>query len=125
MGHSVPCVGFRFWPPGKKLASPLAIWWNTASRKRRDSESHHLGKEGLKMSRMATPVTAQPAATAKVPHEKIAQRAYEKWCKRGQAHGHDKQDWAEAEAELRAEMARTGTPHMGTHPTPQATAHRR
>jgi hypothetical protein len=52
---------------------------------------------------------AQPATTAtKIPHEKIAMRAYEKWMKRGCKHGHDKQDWAEAEAELRSEMGRMG-----------------
>jgi hypothetical protein len=52
---------------------------------------------------------AQPTATAvKVPHEKIAMRAYEKWMKRGCKHGHDRQDWIEAEAELRAEMGRMG-----------------
>jgi hypothetical protein len=42
----------------------------------------------------------------KIPHEKIAMRAYEKWCKRGRPQGTDKQDWIEAEAELRAEYAR-------------------
>jgi Protein of unknown function (DUF2934) len=40
-----------------------------------------------------------------IPHERIAQRAYEKWCQRGFQHGRDQQDWQEAEAELRAEMA--------------------
>jgi hypothetical protein len=50
---------------------------------------------------------AQPAtAPAKIPHEKIAMRAYDKWCKRGCPHGSDQQDWMEAEAELRAEMMR-------------------
>jgi hypothetical protein len=44
----------------------------------------------------------------KVPHDKIAMRAYEKWCKRGRPHGSDRQDWLEAEAELKAEMSRTG-----------------
>jgi hypothetical protein len=48
-------------------------------------------------------------SSAKVPHDKIAMRAYEKWCKRGRPHGTDKQDWLEAEAELRAEMSRTGS----------------
>lgn len=43
-----------------------------------------------------------------IPHEKIAQRAYEKWVKRGRPQGSDRQDWMEAEAELRAEMGRTG-----------------
>ena len=59
------------------------------------------------MSRTVTPPMAQPAtAPAKIPHEKIAMRAYDKWCKRGCPHGSDQQDWMEAEAELRAEMMR-------------------
>jgi hypothetical protein len=45
----------------------------------------------------------------KVPHDKIAMRAFEKWCKRGRPQGTDKQDWLEAEAELRSEMNRTGS----------------
>jgi hypothetical protein len=50
-----------------------------------------------------------------IPHEKIAMRAYEKWCKRGRPHGTDKQDWQEAEAELRAEASRgsSSPPSMG------------
>jgi hypothetical protein len=64
------------------------------------------------MSRTVTPQQSHPSnagtMTMKVPQDKIAQRAYEKWCKRGCQHGSDKQDWLEAEAELRAEMARTG-----------------
>jgi len=52
----------------------------------------------------------QPVNTpVKMPHENIAMRAYEKWCKRGQPHGTDVQDWTEAEAELRAEMARSSS----------------
>jgi len=62
------------------------------------------------MSRVVTPSMTPPATGAmKVPHEKIAMRAYEKWCKRGYAHGHDRQDWVEAETELRAEYARAGS----------------
>jgi hypothetical protein len=62
------------------------------------------------MSRVATPPLGQPVgSTLKIPQEKIAQRAYEKWVKRGRMHGHDLQDWMEAESELRAEMARQGT----------------
>ncbi len=57
------------------------------------------------MSRVATPHQPQ-TSTMKIPHEKISQRAYEKWCKRGCVHGNDQQDWMEAEAELRAEMSR-------------------
>ena len=63
------------------------------------------------MSRMTTPQTTPPAATVKVPHEKIAMRAYEKWVKKGRPHGSSEQDWLEAEAELKAELARgTTTP---------------
>jgi hypothetical protein len=66
--------------------------------------------EGQHMSRVATPPASQPAnAPVKIPHEKIAMRAYEKWCNRGRPQGSDKQDWMEAEAELRAEMMRSGT----------------
>jgi Protein of unknown function (DUF2934) len=51
--------------------------------------------------------TSQPAnAAVQIPHDKIAMRAYEKWVKRGRPHGTDKQDWIEAENELRAEMSR-------------------
>jgi hypothetical protein len=42
----------------------------------------------------------------KIPHDKIAMRAYEKWVKRGRPNGSDVQDWVEAEAELRAEYTR-------------------
>jgi hypothetical protein len=60
------------------------------------------------MSRIATP-TSQPASQVKIPTEKIAMRAYEKWVKRGRTHGSDLQDWVEAENELRAELAKTGS----------------
>jgi len=57
------------------------------------------------MSRVVTPPTAKPVAPQqKIPQDKIAMRAYEKWVKRGYKHGHDQRDWMEAEAELRAEF---------------------
>jgi hypothetical protein len=59
------------------------------------------------MSRTVTPPQPPPVVPSiKVPLDKIAMRAYEKWCKRGQHHGSDVQDWLEAEAELRAEYLR-------------------
>ena len=75
------------------------------------------------MSRVATtpqtktPVSTQSkapiaAATSSIAQEKIAQRAYEKWMKRGCPHGGDLQDWVEAEAELRAEIG--GSARQGT-----------
>jgi hypothetical protein len=60
------------------------------------------------MSRVVTPPTTPPTPSqVKIPHEKIAMRAYEKWVKRGRPNGSDRQDWLEAEAELRVEYART------------------
>jgi DUF2934 family protein len=68
------------------------------------------------MSRVTTPPVAKPAshgttppqqaAGPAIPREKIAMRAYEKWLNSGCQHGCDRQHWLEAEAELRAEMAR-------------------
>ncbi|MCI0379461.1 MAG: DUF2934 domain-containing protein [Gemmataceae bacterium] len=67
------------------------------------------------MSRATSAPTATAAPmtggnSASVPHEKIAMRAYEKWCKRGCPQGTEQQDWFEAEKELRQEMMQTGTP---------------
>jgi hypothetical protein len=55
------------------------------------------------MSRVATPMTPPATTPSKFPHEKIAMRAYEKWCQRGCPHGTDVQDWLDAEKELRTE----------------------
>jgi hypothetical protein len=60
------------------------------------------------MSKVVTPPLGQSTGAVKVPHEKIAMRAYEIWVKRGRPHGTDRQDWMEAEAELRAEFGRGG-----------------
>jgi len=68
------------------------------------------------MSRVVTPPSTQTGTgkTVKVPHEKIAMRAYEKWCKRGRPHGTDQQDWTEAEKELLTELSRSqGSPLGG------------
>jgi Protein of unknown function (DUF2934) len=53
-----------------------------------------------------------------ISREKIALRAYELWCKRGRPADTDRQDWIAAEAELRAELARSA-PHV----SPRASAH--
>jgi hypothetical protein len=66
------------------------------------------------MSKVVSPPASQPSTTpVKVPHEKIAMRAYEKWCKRGQPQGTHVQDWLEAEQELKVEFSRMG----GSTPT--------
>ena len=64
------------------------------------------------------PMHGQQMQGQQIPHDKIAKRAYEKWCKRGQPHGTETQDWYEAEAELRAEQGRPG--EAGRAPQPQA-----
>ena len=76
------------------------------------------------MSRVATPPqtkTQSAPTTSHVPQEKIAQRAYEKWMKRGCTHGCHLQDWAEAERELHAESTGASKPnasaHVATHGT--------
>lgn len=63
------------------------------------------------MSRAVAPATAQPnspsqASQFKIPQDKIAMRAYEKWLKRGRPVGSPEIDWYAAEAELRAEMTK-------------------
>ncbi len=64
------------------------------------------------MSRIATSPTASSGSHVKVPHEKIAMRAYEKWVKRGRPHGSHVQDWLDAERELQTEMTRTSSTAM-------------
>jgi hypothetical protein len=51
---------------------------------------------------MGKPATTPPVS---VPHEKIAMRAYEKWCQRGRSHGNHVQDWLDAERELQREYS--------------------
>jgi hypothetical protein len=73
------------------------------------------------MSRVTTPPATQPVGqpstmSVKVPHERIAMRAYEKWVQRGRPQGTALQDWVEAEAELMKELARPGS--TGSAPRP-------
>lgn len=63
------------------------------------------------MSKTVTPQVTQPTTPIRIPHDKIAMRAYEKWCQRGRPCGSQVQDWLEAERELQTEFSRTGTPN--------------
>ena len=51
------------------------------------------------------PVTPPPRGLAGVPSEKVAARAYEIWVRKGKPSGTEVQNWLEAEAELRVELA--------------------
>jgi hypothetical protein len=67
-------------------------------------------KEGNRMSRMGATSSAPLASLAKLPQEKIAQRAYEKWVQRGRPHGDGVQDWLDAEKELKTELMQGSPP---------------
>lgn len=57
----------------------------------------------------AAPVQQQmQTASTSLPKDKVAARAYHKWLQSGCPHGCDKQHWLEAEAELKAEMMKSG-----------------
>jgi len=54
-----------------------------------------------------TAVAIRPTTKGPTPtHEQISRRAHEIWLKRGSKPGQDEQNWLEAEAQLKAEMAR-------------------
>jgi hypothetical protein len=57
------------------------------------------------VTRVAEEELPAPATPADIPHDKIVARAYEIWVRKGKPHGQDFQNWMEAEAELRAELA--------------------
>ena len=61
------------------------------------------------------PTGGAAAQDRAVPQEKIAMRAYEKWCQRGCPQGTHEQDWPEPEQELRQEMSQAAP-----SPKPQA-----
>lgn len=56
-------------------------------------------------SQTETAVVTAPRPAVEIPHDKIAARAADIWDRKGRPHGQDEQNWAEAEAELRAEYA--------------------
>lgn len=95
------------------------MWCNTP-RRTVSADGNVFFMEGQHMSRVVTPATSQPTTPhSQVPHDKIAMRAYEKWVKKGRPQGTHVQDWVEAEAELKSEIAR------GVPGTPQGVQQRR
>lgn len=58
--------------------------------------------------------TATPSSTVEIPAEKVAMRAYDKWCQGGCQQGVDQMNWYEAEAEIRREMMAAAKPTTQT-----------
>jgi len=59
-------------------------------RSNRDNSSRSIARE-------ADPMTAPPQSA----DDAVARRAYEIFCEHGCEHGHDQEDWLQAERELR------------------------
>lgn len=67
----------------------------------------HSVSPDLALADTPAPVRGPGAARPpdRLPFEKVAARAAEIWHRKGRPHGQDEQNWLEAEAELRAELA--------------------
>jgi len=74
-----------------------------------------IGRKTVKGEKISAPKAVKAAASKKAgagagksgsmagpTHEQIAKRAYELYLARGAEHGHDAEDWAQAESELGA-----------------------
>jgi hypothetical protein len=80
----------------------------------RSTSTPPTGQTGQTARPGQTGQTVQAASgTNRLPTERIAQRAYEKWLKRGCVHGYDTQDWVEAEREILAEQSRSANALAG------------
>jgi hypothetical protein len=67
------------------------------------------GRKTIKGEKTSAPKAAKAGASTSVSaaksvptHEQIAKRAYELYLARGAEHGHDAEDWAQAESDLGA-----------------------
>lgn len=74
---------------------------------------------------ISTPSPAEPILSGQTLHKRIAEKAYELYEKRGQTHGHDLEDWLEAEKALLLERsaelnARIFIPRRRARPSPKA-----
>lgn len=59
-----------------------------------------------------TGTISNQAANNPALRDRVAKRAYEKWLKSGCKHGCDRQNWLDAEAEIMAELNRTGNTYI-------------
>src|SRR5688572_18500541 len=91
----------------QELESPADIVITSENGEGEGSEHPSPSHGGPTMSRvMSTPPqpTATRTTTPMPTHEQIAMRAYERWVKQGRPQGTEKQDWFEAETDLKREM---------------------
>ena len=61
------------------------------------------GKPGPTIMKPRTRKNGSASTSAQPTREEIASRAYEVYVRKGQAEGHDLENWLEAEAELKQE----------------------
>ena len=76
---------------------------STPRRRRRDREalSPSVGTPAIVPNAMGDTANGVDTLAIQPTHEDIARRAYQLYEERGGEHGHDWQDWLEAERELR------------------------
>ena len=76
----------------------------TSTSPKRKSTRPAAARSSRSIKPKPSPISAAPQqqVTITLTHEQIAKRAYEIWLAKGRPLGLDDQNWAEAEAELRA-----------------------
>ena len=82
---------------------------STSSRRRRRDRTGDVLPSGATAETASTIRSGTASAAGIVPaprHDEIAQRAYELYERRAHAHGHDWDDWFQAERQLQTEMLR-------------------
>jgi hypothetical protein len=75
---------------------------NEGAFKRPSFQSSRTTTMAPKAAAPSTAVKAQPVVSCQPTHDQIAQRAKEIWQTKGCPSGQDKQNWLEAERQLRA-----------------------
>jgi hypothetical protein len=66
------------------------------------------GKTGSRTGTAAGRARKSPARPATVANSDVARHAYDLYLARGCEHGHDVEDWLQAEGELRTTLRSTG-----------------
>jgi hypothetical protein len=90
-------------PQANKSMTSAADQRPSEERKQfRDERSDALGANRRTADRHGPARMGEPGREPNISdHEQIAERAYAKFKQRGEEHGHDREDWLEAEREAR------------------------